>query len=101
MPSAREEVADGLADTCVFGGLNESYGVSKAKDEANGKNFWSVTFAKARSLDGVIKVYSPTFIHIKWEGALAKAAGLAFRGHEVFKSEAEAKKFLCDHFIKQ
>jgi len=101
MPSPREEVADGLADTCVFGGLNESYGVSKAKGEANGKSFWTITFAKARTLDGVIKVYSPTFIQIKWQGALAKAAGLAYEGSEVLKSELAAKKFLTDHFINR
>lgn len=99
MPSPREDVADNLADTCVFGELNESYGVIKAKDEANGKTFWSITFAKARTLDGVIKVYSPNFIQIKWEGSRARVSGLAFRGSEVLKSEAAAKKFLIDHFV--
>lgn len=99
MASPREEVADALADTCVFGGLNDSYGVIKEKGEANGKTYWGVTFAKARILDGMIKVYSPTFIYIGWEGALAAGRGLPFRGHEVVKSEAAAKKFLIDHFV--
>lgn len=99
MASPREDVADALAATCVFGDLNDSYGVIKEKGEANGKTYWGVTFAKARILDGVIKVYSPNFIQIKWEGALAVGRGLPFRGHEVVRSEAAAKKFLIDHFV--
>jgi len=99
MPSPREEVADGLAETCVCGGLNDSYGVSLAKTTENGKTYWLVTFAKARTLDGVIRVYSPTFIQIRWQGALAKAAGLAFTGTEVFRSDMAARRFLIDHFI--
>ncbi len=94
MPSAREEVADSLVDTCVCAGLNDSYGVSKAKSEANGKSFWMITFAKAGMLDGVIRVYGPNFIHIHWQGALAKAAGLPFVGTEVIKSATLAKRFL-------
>lgn len=50
MPSERESLAQALADTCVFGGLNESYGVNVARGEARGRNFWSVTFARARYL---------------------------------------------------
>ena len=101
MPSIREEVADALADTCIFGGLNESYGVIKSKETSNGqRTYWSVTFAKARTLDGHIRVYSPTFIWVGWEGALAKARGLEFRGNKVFKSEHEAKSFIIGNFVK-
>jgi hypothetical protein len=101
MPSPREQVADALVDTCVFGGLNDSYGVMKQRGEANGKTYWSVTFAKARSLDGLIRVYSPIFIQVKWEGTLAQARGLSYRGNEIFRSEAEVKKFLTDYFINR
>lgn len=99
MPSIREEVAEALADTCVFGGLNESYGVIKSKETAKGKTYWSVTFAKARTLDGYIRVYSPSFIYVGWQGAAAVAAGLEFRGNRVFKDEQSAKQFIVKHFI--
>jgi len=97
MPSEREQIADNLADTCVFGGLNDSYGVLKSKQEKNGKKFWSVTFCKARILDGTIDVYSPTFIRIAWETAIRD---LPHRGSEVFKSEGDAKSFLQRSFIR-
>ncbi len=57
MPSPREQVADNLVETCAFGGLNDSYGIMKSKaTDAKGKTYWSVTFAKARYLDGQIKI---------------------------------------------
>ena len=95
--SPRQEVAQNLADTCVFGGLNESYGVSVSKSEDKGKTFWSVLFAKNRILDGLIRVYSPNFIMIKWQTAIRD---LPHRGQEVFRSEASAKEFLMNTFIK-
>lgn len=98
--SIRQEVAQNIADTCTFGNLNESYGVSCEKStDKKGKTHWSVLFAKARNLDGVVRVYSPTFILISWQGATAKAAGLPFEGRQVCRSEAEAKAFLINHFV--
>lgn len=98
--SAREQVARNIADTCTFGNLNDSYGVSVEKTaDQKGKSYWSVTFVKARTLDGVIKVYSPSFILISWQGACASAAGLPFKGRQVCKSEADAKAFLINHFV--
>lgn len=92
MPSIREDIANNLADTCVFGGLNESYGVLTSKEtDAKGKSYRSVTFARNAILDGVIKVYSPTFILISWQTAIRD---LPSKGREVCKSEHEAKQFL-------
>ena len=55
MPSEREQVAQNLVDTCVFGGLDESYGVNLSKEtDTKGKSYWSITFAKAGTLDGSI-----------------------------------------------
>lgn len=99
--SPRQSVAEDLADTCVFGNLNDSYGVTLAKSEKDGKSFWLVTFAKARTLDGLIRVYSPNFIQVKWQGALAVATDLPGKGHEVFRSVSAAKKFLQDHFVQR
>jgi hypothetical protein len=100
--SPRQQVAQNLADTCVFGELNESYGVSveKAKDKS-GKEHWSVLFAKARTLDGVIRVYSPGFILITWQGTLARDTDLPLRGSQLCKSEYEAKAFLVKHFVNK
>ena len=95
--SPRQQVALNLADTCVMGGLNDSYGVNVSKSQdAKGKEYWSVTFAKARTLDGNIRVYSPTFILIEWQTA---DRSLPAKGREVFRSEDEAKSFLQRTFI--
>lgn len=92
--SPREQVADNLAETCIFGGLNDSYGVSKARGtDKKGKSYWSVTFAKARVLDGVLHVYSPNFILIKWQG-MGDSKTL-----QVFRSEQAAKDFIIRKFV--
>lgn len=96
--SPRQQVAQNLADTCIFGGLNDSYGVSveRAKDQ-KGKEHWSVLFCKARITDGVIRVYSPGFILITWQTAIRD---LPRNGRQVCKSEAEAKEFLVKNFVR-
>jgi hypothetical protein len=96
--SPRQQVARNLADTCVFGGLTDSYGVNVTKSaDGKGKEYWSVTFCKARVLDGEIRVYSPNFILITWQTAFRT---MAPRGREVFRSEYTAKEFLVKNFIK-
>jgi hypothetical protein len=97
--SIRQQVAQNLADTCVFGGLNDSYGVNveKSSDPKSKKTFWSVTFAVARVTDGVIRVYSPNFIMIKWQTA---DRTLRSKGQEIFHSEDGAKTFLIRNFVK-
>lgn len=100
--SPRQQVAQNIADTCIFGNLNESYGVScERATDRKGKAHWSILFAKARTLDGVVRVYSPGFIMITWRGAAATAAGLGFEGRQVCKSEAEAKAFIVNNFVSK
>ena len=95
--SPRQQVAQNLAETCVFGGLNDSYGVSLQKStDKKGKLYWSVLFCKSRILDGVIRIYSPGFILISWETAIRS---LPKNDSKVFRSEAEAKDFLVHNFI--
>ena len=96
--SQRQQVAQNLAETCIFGGLNDSYGVSidRATDK-KGKPHWSVLFCKARILDGIIRVYSPGFIMISWQTAIRD---LPSKGMRVFKAEHEAKEFLVNSFIR-
>ena len=95
--SIRQQIAQNLVDTCVFGGLNEVYGVDLKKTEDKGKTFWTSTFCKARITDGVIRVYSPNFIMIKWQTALRD---MPHKGQEVFRSEASAKEFLIKNFVR-
>lgn len=93
--SLRQQVAHNLAETCVFGALNDSYGVSveRATDKS-GKNHWSVLFCKARILDGVIRIYSERYILITWTGMGDR------NGSYIARSEIEAKEFLLQKFIK-
>ena len=96
--SIRQQVAQNLADTCVFGALNDAYGVSVDKvTDPKGKTYWSVLFCKARILDGVIRVYSPNFIMVKWQSA---DSSMAATGQEVFRDEYSAKAFIVKNFIK-
>jgi hypothetical protein len=92
MPSPREELAQELLEVCIFGGLDEVYGANKEKaTDAKGKTYWSISFCKARVLDGMIRVYSERFIMIKWDTAYRD---LPQKGQEVFKSPLAAKQFL-------
>lgn len=96
--SLRQQVAQNLADTCIFGDLNDVYGVicEKTKD-AKDKTYWSVLFCKARITDGVIRVYSPNFIMITWQTAIRD---LPNKGKEIFRSEAAAKEFIIKNFVR-
>ncbi len=94
--SLRGEVAQNLAETCIFGALNDSYGVSCEKTvDSKGKSHWSVLFCKARVLDGVIRVYSESYILITWQGLGER------NGKFVARSERAAKEFLINHFVKR
>lgn len=92
MTSPREQVALDLLDVVKFGGMDEVYGANIDKQtDAKGKSYWSVTFCKARVLDGVIKIYSPRFIMVKWQTAFRD---LPSKGQQIFKSDWDAKQFL-------
>lgn len=97
--SPRQQVAQNLAETCIFGNLNDSYGVSVEKStDQKGKTHWSVLFCKARVLDGVIRVYSPGFIMVTWQTGVRD---LPSKGKEIFRSESAAKEFIVSTFIRR
>lgn len=97
--SPRQQIAINLADVCIFGSLNDSYGVIKSKQEdSRGRAYWSVSFCKAKILDGTIKVYGPSFILIEWQTAIRD---MAAKGSIVCKSEIQAREFLTDNFIRR
>ncbi len=94
--SPRQQVAQNLAELCVFGDLNDAYGVScERATDSKGKPHWLVLFCKARVLDGVIRVYSDRFILITWKGMGQRD------GKQVCRSADEAKEFLINTFIKK
>jgi hypothetical protein len=86
-PSAREQLAERFAawirehDLCqVFGG-----DVTRSVDRRS----YGVLFSRCRTLDGLVRVYSPTFI-------LVETTRL---GREKFSSEAEAFAYLERNFL--
>ncbi|HRC95212.1 MAG TPA: hypothetical protein PK317_00285 [Coprothermobacter proteolyticus] len=98
MSSPREDVAQELLETVVFGGLDEVYGASKEKrTDAKGKSYWDVSFCKARTVDGTVKVYSEKFILVKWQ---TQFRDMPHQGQEVFKNVNAAKSFLVKSFVR-
>lgn len=94
---SRRQVVDDLKDILIFGGLTDSYGVNESKEtDKKGKTFYSLTFAKAANLDGVVKVYGSGFILIEWQ---TRYAHLPHRGKQVCKSDVEAKRFIQRNFV--
>jgi hypothetical protein len=76
--------------------LNDSYGVTETKGtNKNGKSYRLLTFAKAAILDGVIEIYGPSFIQVKWQTAIRR---LPAKGRETFRSAHECKKWLVENF---
>jgi len=92
MSSPRQDVAQELVETIMFGGLDEVCGCNMSKETDNkGKSYYSVSFCKARNLDGVVKVYSPKFVLVKWQ---TQYRDMSPKGQEVFKNVWDAKSFL-------
>jgi hypothetical protein len=82
--SPREEVQQEIRDTLFFLGLNEVYGILESKENDNkGRSYRSLTFCRASTVDGIVRVYSPRFIMIKWN-----------QYQDVFRSVSEAKLYL-------
>lgn len=89
--------ADKLADFCKQNGLNDSYGVDVGQVTEKGKTLYHVTFCKARVLVGVIKVYSPTFVLVKW---MTQFRDMPHKGQEVFKSQSAAEQLIKTSFVR-
>ncbi|MCX7592625.1 MAG: hypothetical protein N2235_02475 [Fischerella sp.] len=93
----RQQIAADLVEFFVAKNLAQVYG-SEIGQGTNkiGRTYYTVTFCRAYKLDGVVNIYGPNFIQIKWQGA---ARDLGRRGSEVFRSVADAEKFLWAHFV--
>lgn len=95
--SPRESVQEELNDTLVCLGLNDVYGIIRGKDtDKKGKSYRSLTFCKAKILDGSIHIYSPRFILVKWQTAIRR---LPHKGQEVFRDVTSAKRWFQENFI--
>ncbi len=87
--SKREEIQNDMADFLESASLDEVYGVLTGLDELpNGRKVRTVTFCRARTLDGCVTIYSPNFIQVKTN-----------RDSEVFTSAEDAKAFIQAKYV--
>lgn len=94
--SAREEVQTQVVDALREMGLDEVYGVTDGTmKDSKGKSYRFATFCKARITDGMVKIYSPTFILVSWQTANRT---MPSRGSEVFRSVDSAMTFVRESF---
>lgn len=90
--SPRHEAALRLADTLQCLGLDDCYGISMERAvDKKGKNHWSILFCKARTVDGLIRVYSDRFIMITFQQRHREA--------QKFTSVHDAKRYLIREFV--
>lgn len=88
--SPRHEAALRIADTLQCLGLDDSYGIQMERAvDKKGKQHWSILFCKARTIDGVVRVYSDRFIMITIQQR---------RGAERFTSPRDAQVWLVEQF---
>lgn len=87
--SKREEIQNDVAQFIEDVGLDEVYGVLKGLDElANGRKARTVTFCRARTLDGQVIIYSANFVQVKTN-----------RDSEVFTSADDAKAWIKAKYV--
>lgn len=89
--SPREAAQNELREHLVDLQLDEVYGVI---DAATPKHR-SLTFCKAEILDGVVYIYGPKFILVKYQTAIRT---LPHRGQEKFESVEAAKEWFTENF---
>jgi len=90
--SARQELAQRIADFIVNNRLTVPYG----GDVNKSGNHYSVLFAAAAVLDGVVNVYGPKFIQVTYQ---TQYRALPNRASPVFESESAALDFLNKAFV--
>jgi hypothetical protein len=84
--SDRSELADRLAEVIIAKRMTAPFG----GDVTKGKKSYDILFAKPRTLDGLVQVYSPKFILIMCQGRAAPG----YEWREVYENEADAVAFL-------
>ena len=87
--SERENIQNDLASFLDEVGLNEVYGVLTGLDSLpNGRKVRTVTFCRARTLDGCITIYGPKFIKVDTN-----------RETGIFESVEDAKAWIKAKFV--
>ena len=90
--SARKDLSTRLFEFCNEHGLNEVYGCLENLD---GK-IRTLTFCKARILDGQINIYGLNFIQVKYKTAIRD---LPHEDSRIFNNESHVKDFLKAAFV--
>jgi hypothetical protein len=94
--SPREEIQNEIRDTLFCLELNEVYGIIESKqNDQKGKSYRALTFCRAGSVDGEVRVYSPRFIMIKYQTTIRR---LPHKSQEVFRDVSAAKRYLQECF---
>lgn len=87
--SEREEIQNDIAKFLESVELNEVYGVLTDIEEIqHSRKIRTVTFCRARTLDGVVRIYSPEFIQVNTN-----------RDNEVFTSAEYAKAWIQAKYV--
>jgi len=90
--SERQELSIRLSEFCSQVGLDEVYGCIENLD---GK-VRTLTFCKAKILDGQINIYGVNFIQVKYKTAIRD---LPQNDSRIFNSEVNVKDFLKAAFV--
>lgn len=88
--SPRKQAALRIQDTLMCLELDDSYGISMQRAiDKKGKSHWSILFCKARTIDGLVRVYSDRYIQITIQQR---------PGAQTFKSVLDAQRWLVSQF---
>ncbi len=90
-PSPRAELTGQIAAFLRECGLDQVYGCVEGRDPKN--RYRSVTFCRARTVDGEVRVYSPGFVQVKWQD------GRGGKQSVVLSSKQDALDFLYFAFV--
>ncbi len=90
--SERKDLATRLFEFCNENGLNEVYGCI---ENLEGK-LRTITFCKAKILDGQINIYGLNFIQVKYKTAIRD---LPQNDSRIFNCETHVKDFLKAAFV--
>ncbi|MAE81508.1 MAG: hypothetical protein CMB80_02140 [Flammeovirgaceae bacterium] len=92
--SARTEIADKLKTFLMENSLGEVYGIIEGYGP--NKRYRSLTFCRARSIDGEIRIYGAKFIVISWMTTYNK---LPRMGNQKVDSVEKAIQFMTKAFV--
>ena len=91
--SSKGDIAERLAKVITDLRLDNPYGGAAHKEN----RAWAVGFSKPGTVDGVVRVFGPRFIQVKYQTSFRD---LPRRDSRVFLSEADAANFLELAFVR-